>query len=78
MSKGRRKDSPAFEARVALEAVKGEETVAQLAALLYLTMRKCLGFRDFSDFLDRLFCLVYLVTEGEIIVFTKDDSACEQ
>ena len=32
MSKGRRKHSPAFKARVALEAVKGEETVAQLAA----------------------------------------------
>ena len=32
MLKGRRKDSPAFKAKVALEAVKGEETVAQLAA----------------------------------------------
>ena len=32
MSKGRRKHSPAFNAKVALEAVKGEETVAQLAA----------------------------------------------
>ena len=32
MSKGRRKHSPAFKARVGLEAVKGEETVAQLAA----------------------------------------------
>ena len=32
MSKGRRKHSPAFKAQVALEAVKGEETVAQLAA----------------------------------------------
>ena len=32
MSKGRRKHSPAFKAKVALEAVKGEETVAQLAA----------------------------------------------
>ena len=32
MSKGRRKHRPAFEAKVALEAVKGEETVAQLAA----------------------------------------------
>ena len=31
MSKGRRKNSPAFKAKVALEAVKGEETVAQLA-----------------------------------------------
>ena len=31
MSKGRRKHSPAFKAKVALEAVKGEETVAQLA-----------------------------------------------
>ena len=30
MSIGRRKHSPAFKARVALEAVKGEETVAQL------------------------------------------------
>ena len=30
MSKGRRKHSPAFKAKVALEAVKGEETVAQL------------------------------------------------
>ena len=32
MAKGRRKHSPAFKARVALDAVKGEETVAQLAA----------------------------------------------
>ena len=32
MSKGRRKDSPAFKAKVALEALKGQETVAQLAA----------------------------------------------
>ena len=32
MSKGRRKHSPAFKAKVALEAVKGEDTVAQLAA----------------------------------------------
>ena len=32
MSTERRKHSPAFEAKVALEAVKGEETVAQLAA----------------------------------------------
>ncbi len=32
MSKGRRKHSPSFKAKVALEAVKGEETVAQLAA----------------------------------------------
>ncbi len=32
MSKGRRKHSPTFKAKVALEAVKGEQTVAQLAA----------------------------------------------
>ena len=32
MSKGRRKHSPTFKAKVALEAVKGEKTVAQLAA----------------------------------------------
>ena len=32
MSKERRKHSPAFKAKVALEAVKGEETVAQLAS----------------------------------------------
>ena len=32
MSKERRKHSPAFKAKVALEAVKCEETVAQLAA----------------------------------------------
>ena len=31
MSQGRRKYSPAFKAKVALEAVRGEETVAQLA-----------------------------------------------
>ena len=32
MSKERRKHSPAFKAKVSLEAVKGEETVAQLAS----------------------------------------------
>ena len=32
MSQGRRKHSAAFKSRVALEAVKGEETVSQLAA----------------------------------------------
>ena len=32
MSKGRRKHSPPFKAKVALEAVKGQETIAQLAA----------------------------------------------
>ena len=32
MSQGRRKHNPAFKAKVALEAVKGQETVAQLAA----------------------------------------------
>ena len=32
MSKGRRKHSPAFKAKAAPEAVKGEETVPQLAA----------------------------------------------
>ena len=32
MSNGRRRYSPAFKAKVALEALKGEETVAQLAA----------------------------------------------
>ena len=32
MPKDRRKHSPAFKAKVALEAVRGEETVAQLAA----------------------------------------------
>ena len=32
MSQGRRKHSPAFKAKVALEGVKGNETVAQLAA----------------------------------------------
>ena len=32
MSKGRRKHIPAFKAKVVLEAVKGEESVAQLAA----------------------------------------------
>ena len=32
MSQRRRKHSPAFKEKVALEAVKGEETVAQLAA----------------------------------------------
>ena len=32
MPQGRRKHSPVFKAKVALEAVKGEDTVAQLAA----------------------------------------------
>ena len=32
MSQGRRKHSPAFKAKEALEARKGQETVAQLAA----------------------------------------------
>ena len=31
MTQGRRKHNPSFKARVALEAIKGEETVAQLA-----------------------------------------------
>ena len=31
MPKGRRKQSPAFKAKVAVEAMRGEETVAQLA-----------------------------------------------
>ena len=31
MSKGRRKHSPAFNAKVALEEVEGQETIAQLA-----------------------------------------------
>ena len=33
MSKGRRKHRPAFKAKVALEEVKGEGTVAQTACL---------------------------------------------
>ena len=32
MSRGWRKHSPAFKAKVALEALKGQETVAQMAA----------------------------------------------
>ena len=32
MKESRRKHSPSFKAKVALEAVKGEETVAQIAA----------------------------------------------
>ena len=32
MSQGRRKHSPGFKAKVALEVLKGQETVAQLAA----------------------------------------------
>ena len=32
MSQGRRKHSPAFKAKVAVEALKGQETVTQLAA----------------------------------------------
>ena len=32
MSQGRRKHNPAFNAKVTLEAVRGEETAAQLAA----------------------------------------------
>ena len=32
MSQGRRKHNPAFKAKVALQAVRGEETAAQLAA----------------------------------------------
>ena len=33
MLQGRRNHSPAFKAKVALEALKGQETVAQLAAM---------------------------------------------
>jgi transposase-like protein len=32
MKENRRKHSPSFKAKVALEAIKGEETVAQIAA----------------------------------------------
>jgi len=32
MTKNRRKHSPSFKARVALEALKGEETIAELAS----------------------------------------------
>ena len=32
MSQGRRKQSPAFKAKASLEALKGQETAAQLAA----------------------------------------------
>ncbi len=32
MKKNRRKHSPSFKARVALEALKGEETIAELAS----------------------------------------------
>jgi transposase len=32
MKQGRRKHSPSFKARVALEALKGEETIAELAS----------------------------------------------
>ena len=35
MSQGRRKHSPGFKAKVALEVLKGQETVAQLVADLY-------------------------------------------
>ena len=51
MSQGRRKHSPAFKARVALEAPKGQETVAQLAARYEVhpgqiqAWRKALGYR---------------------------------
>ena len=38
MSKGRRKHSPAFKAKVALEVVKGEKTVAQLATRLRMDL----------------------------------------
>ena len=48
MSKGRRKYSPAFKAKVALEAVKGQETVAQLAAR-YETGFPVSGCRIVSD-----------------------------
>ena len=34
MKQNRRKHSPSFKARVALEALKGEETTAELASLL--------------------------------------------
>jgi len=37
MTKNRRKHSPSFKARVALEALKGEETIAELANRLRYT-----------------------------------------
>ena len=40
MLKGRRKYSPAFKVKVALEAVKGQETVAQLAARYEVCKRR--------------------------------------
>ena len=52
MSNGRRNYSPAFKAKVALEAVKGQETVAQLAAK-YETGFPVSGCRIVSDELGR-------------------------
>ena len=40
MSKGRRKHSPALKAKVALEVVKGEKTVAQLAGRYEVHLRQ--------------------------------------
>ena len=46
MSQGRRKHNPSFKAKVALEATKGEETVAQLAAWLrFIPVRSRRGKR---------------------------------